>query len=66
VEYNVLDTNSGVRGRYAFQVGTGLKVFFSKQFFLDINANYNSNFYQPSAMLTGWEYNAGVGIILKK
>ncbi|HLT24752.1 MAG TPA: hypothetical protein VK004_06470 [Ignavibacteria bacterium] len=62
----VLDTASGIRVRYAFQVGTGIKYFFTKQVYLDVNANYNNSFYYPNSMMTGWEYNAGVGITLPK
>ncbi len=62
----LLDTASGMRVRYAFQVGTGVKYFFTKELYLDVNANYNSSFYEPHAMMTGWEYNAGLGITLPK
>ena len=58
---NVIDTSSGFKGRYAFQVGTGVKFFASKNWFFDVNANYNNSFYQTEAMLTGFEYNLGVG-----
>ncbi len=62
VEQNtVLDTNSGFKGRYAFQVGTGVRFFASKNWYIDVNANYNNSFYQTEAMMTGFEYNIGVG-----
>lgn len=57
----VLDTNSGTKGRYEFQVGTGVRFFASRSLYFDINANYNNNFYQHEAMMTGFEYNLGVG-----
>ena len=57
----VLDTNSGTKGRYEFQVGAGVRFFASRNWYFDINANYNNNFYQTEAMMTGFEYNLGVG-----
>jgi hypothetical protein len=60
-----LDSNSGIKGRYEFQVGVGVRFFASKKWFFDVNANYNNNFYQTEAMLTGFEYNLGVGYRLK-
>lgn len=63
---STLDTAKGVRVRYAFQVGTGIKYFFTKELYLDVNANYNNSFYHTTAMMTGWEYNAGIGITLPK
>lgn len=57
----VLDTNSGWKGRYEFQVGVGARFFASRNWYFDVNANYNNNFYQTTAMMTGFEYNLGVG-----
>ena len=64
-ENTILDTNSSMKGRYEFQVGVGVRFFPTKKLMLDFNANYNNNFYQTDAMLTGFEYNLGIGYKLR-
>lgn len=51
--------------RYVWQVGTGLKFGITKKFNFEISANYNSSFYQTDNMMTGLEYSAGFGYVLK-
>lgn len=51
--------------RYVWQVGTGLKFGITKKFNFEISANYNSSFYQTDNMMTGLEYSAGFGYVLR-
>ncbi len=56
--------------RYAFQVGFGFDVKFARNFGVNFNINYNNSFYDdgelytedpvPPAMMTGFEYGAGI------
>lgn len=54
--------------RYAFQLGFGFDVRFSRNFGINLNINYNNSFYdagdiyagQESAMTTGFEYAGGL------
>jgi len=46
--------------------GRGLMKFgITKKFSFEISANYSSGFYQTDNMLTGLEYSAGFGYVLK-
>ena len=54
--------------RYAFQLGFGFDVRFTRNFGINLNINYNNSFYdagdiyagQESAMTTGFEYSGGL------
>ncbi|MBK8551608.1 MAG: hypothetical protein IPL53_11320 [Ignavibacteria bacterium] len=62
--------------RYAYQVGFGFDVKFTRQFGINLNINYNNSFYDdgdlytenptPSAMMTGFEYSAGISYDIGK
>ena len=54
--------------RYAYQVGFGFDVKFTKNMGMNLNINFNNSFYQDydifddanSQMMTGFEYNFGI------
>ncbi len=50
--------------KYAWQVGFGLTINIVSFLSLDVSANYQSNFYEPEAMNTGFEYTVGIGFAI--
>jgi opacity protein-like surface antigen len=50
--------------KYAWQIGFGLTVNIINNLNFDIGVNYQSNFYQHDAMNTGFEYAAGLKVLL--
>ncbi len=66
---NIVSENTNLEGekkdetlvRYAWQVGFGLTFNIVSQLSIDVGVNYQSNFYEPEAMNTGFEYALGIG-----
>ena len=54
------DNNEETLIRYMWQVGFGVAVKVVKEVNIDICAKYNNNFYNPDAMMTSFEYSAGL------
>lgn len=54
------DSNEETLFRYMWQVGFGVAVKVAKEVNLDVCAKYNNNFYNPDAMMTSFEYSAGL------
>jgi hypothetical protein len=46
--------------KYAWQLGTGAYVFFTKTFALNATVSYNSSFYYIDAQMTGFVYTGGL------
>ncbi len=51
--------------RYFMQVGFGLDFKISNPIIFNINMNYNNAFYNPYYMLTGFQYAAGISLMMK-
>ena len=51
--------------RYVWQLGFGLTFKLMPQLNLDLSAKYNDDFYDPSAMMTSFEYTGGLSFNLK-
>lgn len=79
--FNVVFENVSLTGekkdrtllRYFWQVGTGATLRLTETLVIDLSLNYNAAFYdnnkdlyhEAGAMMTGFEYSLGVGLLLK-
>jgi hypothetical protein len=71
---NIISRDKGVTGvtddktlvRFMWQAGFGLTFKILKEFNFDLAAKYNNNFYDPTAMMTSFEYSAGLSVNLSK
>ncbi len=59
------DADAKTLVKYIWRPGFGIAFKLFKQMNLDISANYNDNFYEPEAMLTSFEYTAGLSFNLR-